>query len=111
MPTLIEIANRLAGSFVQARNKKRAVNHIVIEINCLRYAYSKKPIEYSVKAALINVIKYKLPTQSPDASLFFKMEPLILEKLDTNNDLKKIKSKINFLLSFIKAPRNSGINL
>src|SRR3954465_4147667 len=89
MPTLLEIANELAWSFVQARNKKHATNHLIIEINSLRYAYSEKPIDYNVKAAIINVIKYKLPTQSTEAILFSKIEPYILKKLYLNNEPKK----------------------
>ena len=90
MPTLIEIANELAWSFVQARDKKHAANHLIIEINSLRYAYSKKPIEHNVKTAIINLIKYKLPSQSKEAILFSKIEHFILKKLDTKNGPKKI---------------------
>jgi len=58
MPTLIEIANELAVSFVQTPNKRHAANHIIIEINSLKYRHSKKPIEYNVKAAIIHIIKW-----------------------------------------------------
>jgi hypothetical protein len=101
MPTLIEIANELAWSFVEARNKKHATNHLIMEINSLRYAYSKKPIDYIVKATIINVIKYKLPAQSAEAILFAKIEPHILKKLDPDNETLKnssVKSNLRSVL-------------
>jgi hypothetical protein len=102
MPTLIEIANELAMSFVQARNKKHAANHLIIEINSLRYAYSKKLIEYNLKTAIINVIKHKLATQLEDAILFSKMERFILKKLDIDNESKKDKSLKSISLTLYK---------
>jgi hypothetical protein len=81
MPTLYDISSELAHSFVRAKNKKHAVNHLIIEINSLRYQDSKKLIDYNVKAAIVSLVKSTLPAESSEALLFYKAETFILKRL------------------------------
>ncbi|HEY6975414.1 MAG TPA: hypothetical protein VH396_03940 [Chitinophagaceae bacterium] len=104
MPTLIQIANELAVSFAQTQNKQHAANHLIIEINSLKYRHSKKLIEYNVKAAILYVIKCRLPGHSKESILFSKAEDYILKKLDTNNESKTSNNLNVASLTLYKTP-------
>ena len=65
MATVIEIANDLAKSFVVSENKKFAARRMVIEISSLAYTDSKKPIEFDVKASIIQLIFELISGQRP----------------------------------------------
>ncbi|HEY6978776.1 MAG TPA: hypothetical protein VH396_20905 [Chitinophagaceae bacterium] len=50
------MANELAKSFVQSKNKKQAARQIVLQINNLRSSESQKPFDYDNKLAIVKLI-------------------------------------------------------
>lgn len=47
------IGNELAKRFIQAKNKKYALNKIVHDMNYLVYADTKKPLDHKAKTAIM----------------------------------------------------------
>jgi hypothetical protein len=117
MSTLIAIANQIAKSFLNTRNKKHAANHIIYEVSSLVYLESKHPLEYSEKAAIIQLIdefisgkrSFQLKkgefiiTQPRDSRMFLQRKEYILNHV---NIRKEQKQKIDLIrigkLSLIK---------
>ncbi len=56
MSNLQTMANEMAKSFVQSKNKKQAAKQIVSQINSFRYSKSQKPFDYEKKLIVIKLI-------------------------------------------------------
>lgn len=102
VPTLQEISNDLTDRFIYAENKTHAATDIVVEINSLEHVDSKKPIEYELKASIINVIESNLSTHSKESMAFAKLKSHILSKLDTMNEKRKVSVNLTESLEMLK---------
>jgi hypothetical protein len=56
MPTLIEISDDLARSYLHASNKRHAAKRIITEVSSLVYSSSKQPVEHSVKILILHLV-------------------------------------------------------
>src|SRR5262245_10030803 len=90
MPTIFHIAHELSQQFTRSKNKKHCAKHIIIELNSLQYPYSKEPIEYALKAAIINLIEENLFDKAEECIAFAKVKMYILENLYRKGKKEKI---------------------
>lgn len=108
MPTLLEISNDLAKTFVRSKNKKLAAKRIATHINCLQYSNSKQPIDLETKTAIIHVINELIsgirPMQfygdeailitSKDVSTYHRLSDKISEMVQPNSAEKEIEMNL-----------------
>jgi hypothetical protein len=108
MSNLHSMANELAKSFVQSKNKKQAARQIVIELNNFKSSESQKPFDYDKKLAIVKLIYeiiYGLKTcesihdelimaDLSDKIFFIECVDFILRRLDTekNRQLKTLST-------------------
>jgi hypothetical protein len=108
MSNLDTMANELAISFVQSKNKKQAAKQIVSEINSLTHSESQTPFDYDKKLMIVKLI-YEIiyglkPSPAPhdelimaelkDKVFFIECADFILRRLDTERS-KKLKVFFN----------------
>jgi hypothetical protein len=108
MSNFHSMANELAKSFVQSKNKKQAVRQIVLKINNLRSSESEKPFDYDKKLTIVTLI-YEIiyglkPCQSlhdelimaelKDRIFFIECIDFILKRLDTEKN-KQLRASFN----------------
>lgn len=108
MPTLLEISNDLAKTFVRSKNKKLAAKRIADHINCLQYSGSKHPIDYEIKEAVVQVISElisgirpisiygneKIFVTTSDVSNFNKLSGKILQMVQANYAEKEVEIEL-----------------
>jgi|GEM_PF-3049436 len=99
MASYSEIANELAKSYVQSKDKKYAINQMVFEINYLADPISKEPLEYDEKASILKLIHELLSGQRTfilkegeeifpefkDITIFFEHKNTIMQQLKLSN--------------------------
>jgi hypothetical protein len=99
MASYTEIANELAKTYVQAKNKKYAINQMVFDINYLSDPKSKLPLDYNAKASILKVIHELLAGQRTfklkegeeiipefkDITIFFERKRSIIKELKLSN--------------------------
>ncbi|MEP7320003.1 MAG: hypothetical protein ABI921_14705 [Panacibacter sp.] len=104
MATIIEIANEQAALFVQSKDKKLAVRKIIHEISSLSYAETKEPVEFPLKASIVQLIfelvsgqreftvvnGEKVTTTSKDGFLFSRKMQELLKKIATKVEQQKV---------------------
>lgn len=56
MPFIETVANDLAKCYVQAKNKRYAINRMIFEINYLTDPATKQPLDFDIKAAILKEI-------------------------------------------------------
>ena len=56
MPFIENVANDLAKSYVQATNKKYAINRMIFEINYLTDPATRQPLDFDIKTAILREI-------------------------------------------------------
>ena len=56
MPFIETVANDLAKCYVQAKNKRYAINRMIFEINYLTDPATKQPLDFDIKAAILREI-------------------------------------------------------
>src|SRR6266487_6439267 len=96
------LANELAKSFVQSKNKKQAAKHIVSQLNSFRYSESQKLYDYDKKLMIVKLIYeiiYDLKSSQSmhdelvvaelnDKVFFIECVDFILRRLDTEKNKK-----------------------
>jgi len=108
MSNIQVMANELAKSFVQSKNKKHAARQIVLKINNFKSLESEKPFDYDKKLAIVKLI-YEIiyglkPCESIhdelisaelcDKIFFIECVDFIIKRLDTerNKQLKTLST-------------------
>ena len=108
MSNLHDLANELAKSFVESKNKRQAARKIVIELNNFKSSESQKPFDYDKKIAILKLI-YEIiyglkPCESiheelvkaelNDRIFFIECVDFIIRRLDTekNKQLKPLSA-------------------
>lgn len=108
MPTLLEISNDLAKTFVRSKNKKLAAKRIADHINCLQYSNSKQPLDNETKEAIVQVISEFISDVRPisvygnetifvtthDISSFHKLSRKILQMVQINYAEKEVEMNL-----------------
>jgi hypothetical protein len=97
MLTTVEVAQKLSEHFIKARYKEHAVNHIVIELNSLCYHESKLPVEFTMKAAIIQLIEENLSHNEKCLRNFQLYKSSVLEKLNGEIYQQKKNEKPEFV--------------
>jgi hypothetical protein len=108
MSNLQNMANELAKSFVQSKNKKQAARKIVIELNNFKSSESQTPFDYDKKIAILKLIYeiiYGLKScesihdeliraELNDKIFFIECVDFIIRRLDTekNKQLKALST-------------------
>jgi hypothetical protein len=96
------VANDLAKSFVQAKNKKYALNRMIFEINYLTDPRSKEPLDFVVKSAILLYIDQLISGEEKfdlaegeeltpvfdDIDVFFKRKNYIIGELKVSGKQK-----------------------
>jgi len=113
MLTTIEVAQKLSEHFIKATYKEHAINHITIELNSLCYQESKQPLDFTMKAAIIQLIEENLTYNAKCLKSFQEKKPSLFEKLNAkiyhqNKSDKKeyfgvprFRLALNHVISFI----------
>src|SRR6476620_7622899 len=100
MSNIHTMANELAKSFVQSKNKKQAARQIVLQINNLNSSESQKPFDYDKKLGVVKLIYeiiYGLKTcesvhdelimaELSDKIFFIECVDFIIKRLDTERN-------------------------
>ena len=60
MATLLQIAERLANTYLYANNKKHAAKRIANEVNSLVHASTKQAVNSEIKIAIIQLVHHIL---------------------------------------------------
>ena len=108
MSNLHFMANELAKSFVQSKNKKQAARQIVLQINSFKSSESQKPFDYDKKLIIVKLIYEIIYGLKPGQSLrnelimselndrifFVECVDFILRRLDTEKN-KQLKASFN----------------
>ena len=106
MASYVEIANELAKSYVQSKNKRYALNQMIFELNYLSDPQSKEPLEYQAKAIILKHIHELLSGQRTfklregeeiipefkDITIFFACKQAIIKELKVSN---KQRARLN----------------
>ncbi|HXL58701.1 MAG TPA: hypothetical protein VN958_20705 [Chitinophagaceae bacterium] len=104
MTSYTEIAHELAKSYVQAKNKKYALNQMIFEINYLADPQSNQPLDFSSKSVILKFIHELLSGQKTfelregeeitpefrDITIFFERKNFILKQLNICNKRKAL---------------------
>jgi hypothetical protein len=93
--TTEDFARNLAKYFMNAPNKERALNHILIEINCLQNGESKK-------AAIVQLIEIHVAKDVRCLNAFQLLKPTLLLKLKEHSKNKLKEDKVRPLGSYLK---------
>src|SRR5438874_547529 len=102
MITTDEFARNLANYFINAAYKEHAINHIIIEINSLRYGASKQSLQLSVKAAIVQLIEMNIANDAKCLTIFRQLKPILLKKLRQQDNYKAKDAKMSTLASYAK---------
>jgi hypothetical protein len=100
--TFNEIANELAKSYIEAKNKKYALNQMIFEINYLSDPKSKEPLDFTAKSVVLKLIHELLSGQKtfklnegeeiiPEfigITIFFERKSFIVKQLKVCNKRK-----------------------
>ena len=104
MITTDELAQNLANYYINAPYKEHAINHILIEMNCLHQAGSKERLSYDVKYAIVQLLQMYLIRDTRSFNAFQQLKPTLLKKLEDCNDTKK-KNKVSVVATCFKELR------
>jgi dTDP-D-glucose 4,6-dehydratase len=96
MLTTVEVAQQLSEHFLKATYKEHAANHILIEINSLCYTESKQPLEFVMKAAIIQLIEEHL-SDTKYLKTFQQYKPSLLKKLNGEIHQQKERDKKEYI--------------
>jgi hypothetical protein len=102
MITTDEFAQNLANYFVNATYKEHAINHIIIEINSVHYRVSKQPLQFNIKAAIVQLIEIKIANDARCLNVFQQLKPTLLKKLRQHDNYKAKDAKMSTLASYAK---------
>lgn len=108
MSNLHHMANELAKSFVQSKNKKQAARQIVLQLNNFKSSESQKPFDYDKKLAIVKLIfeiiygikssqsihDELIMAELKDRIFFLECIDFILRRLDTERS-KQLKVSFN----------------
>jgi hypothetical protein len=101
MITTDEFARNLAKYFINAPYKEHALNHMLIEINSLRYGASKQTLQFGIKAAIVQLVEINIARDAKSLSAFQLLKPSLLQKLQKHSNKPK-EDKANALGSYLK---------
>lgn len=101
MITTGEVAQNLANYFINAPYKEHALNHILIEMNCLHQAGSKETLSYDVKYAIVQLLQMYVIRDTGSFNAFQQLKPTLLKKLEARNNTKK-KNKVSAVATYFK---------
>jgi hypothetical protein len=97
-----DFARNLAKYFMNAPNKERALNHILIEIDCLQYVESKQCLQFDTKAAIVQLIEIHVAKDVRCLNAFQLLKPTLLLKLQENRKNKLKEDKVRPVGSYLK---------
>jgi hypothetical protein len=95
MITTDEFARNLAKHFINAPYKEHALNHMLIEISCLRYGDSKQALRFGIKAAIVQLVEINIARDAKSLSAFQLLKPSLLQKLQKHSKNKLKEDKAN----------------
>jgi len=98
--TTDEFARNLAKYFITAPHKEHALNHMLIEINSLRYGDSKQALQFDIKAAIVQLVEMNIARDAKSLSAFQLLKPTLLQKLLRHSKNKPKEDKAHALGSY-----------